>query len=111
ALEPREDLLHETPDALERGAFGRVQERRVGLVEQRQRNLLADGAYNRALAAEVMVDRPLGDLRRGGDLLQRGARDAVAVEALERRLDDRRACLRRLFLGPAHRPPRNLDTF
>jgi hypothetical protein len=87
-----------------------VEEPRVGFVEERDRDLPAQLVQDLALAREVVVDRALGHARRGRDLVERGTRDAVAVEAFERRIDDRRPRHRRRFLGPAHRSPRYIRT-
>jgi hypothetical protein len=51
-----------------------MQQRRIGGVEQRQRELLAQLEQDLVLAAKVVVDRALADARRGGDVVQRGAR-------------------------------------
>lgn len=105
ALEPVEDPGHESLDAHEGGGIALVEERGVGRVEERERELLAQLQQERVLAAEVVVDGALGDAGLGGDVVERRPGDAVAVEAGEPRLDDRCARERGFLLGPAHGRP------
>src|SRR5689334_1313957 len=96
------EALHQTLDAAEGIAVRRLQQREIGTIDQRQRDLLAHGIEELCLVGEMPVNGAARDAGRTRDVLQRRARHATAAEFLARRREDLTAGLLGFVLGSAH---------